>query len=135
MKRIGAHVSIAGGVANAPLRARAIGANAFGLFTRNQRRWESAPLPDEQISLFRERCSSLDFLPHTLLAHASYLINLGNPDPEGLERSQQALIEEMMRCHSLGILHLNVHPGSGRGILSPEDAIQRIGASINRVLE
>ena len=135
MKRIGAHVSIAGGIANAPLRAQAIGANAFALFTRNQRRWEAPPLSTEQAALFRAACQELGFPPTSLLAHASYLINLASPDPEGWARSRQALIDELQRCRALGIPHLNVHPGSGKGLLSEEESIGRIASSINRVLD
>ena len=84
MKLIGAHVSSSGGVENAPLNAAAIGANAFALFTKNQRQWVSAPLSEQSIRLFKENCIQHGFIPDSILPHDSYLINLGHPQSEGL---------------------------------------------------
>ena len=83
-KFIGAHVSASGGVENAPLNAKDIGATAFALFTKNQRQWVAKPLTEESISKFKENCASEGFAPEQILPHDSYLINLGNPDSDAL---------------------------------------------------
>ena len=120
MKFIGAHVSASGGVENAPLNAQAIGANAFALFTKNQRQWVSPPLTERSITLFKERCQQYGFQPEYILPHDSYLINLGHPDAEGLEKSRSAFLDEMQRCEQLGLKFLNFHPGSHLNRISPE---------------
>ena len=77
MKYIGAHVSASGGVEFAPVNAHEIGANAFALFTKNQRQWVSKPLTEDSIRLFKENCEKFGFAPEYILPHDSYLINLG----------------------------------------------------------
>lgn len=135
MKYIGAHVETAGGIENAPLNAHAIGAKAFALFTRNQRQWRSAPLSAKSIALFKERCEELGYGPQQILPHDSYLINLGHPETEGLEKSRTAFLDEMQRCEQLGLDRLNFHPGSHLKQLSEEICLSRIAESINRSLE
>ena len=134
MKYIGAHVSASGGVENAPLNAQAIGANAFALFTKNQRQWVSPPLTERSITLFKERCQQYGFQPEYILPHDSYLINLGHPDAEGLEKSRSAFLDEMQRCEQLGLKLLNFHPGSHLNRISPEACLDRIAESINLAL-
>ena len=85
-KKIGAHVSATGGVENAPKNAHDIGAKAFALFTRNQRQWRSAPLSEKSIELFKQRCAEFGYTAGDILPHDSYLINLGHPETEGLEK-------------------------------------------------
>lgn len=82
-------MSASGGVENAPLNAHEIGATAFALFTKNQRQWKAAPLTAESIALFKERCEEFGYTPRQILPHDSYLINLGNPDAEALEKSRR----------------------------------------------
>ncbi len=135
MKYIGAHVSSSGGVENAPLNAHAIGAKAFALFTRNQRQWKSAPLTDKSISLFKERCAEFDYKPAQILPHDSYLINLGHPEAEGLQKSRDAFLDEMVRCEQLGLDRLNFHPGSHLKLFSEEDCLDRIAESVNQTLD
>ena len=134
-KKIGAHVSSSGGVENAPLNAHAIGAKAFALFTKNQRQWKSAPLSQKSIKLFKERCEELGYAPSTILPHDSYLINLGHPEKEGLEKSRASFLEEMQRCEQLGLDRLNFHPGSHLKAISIDDCLARIAESINWTLE
>jgi len=135
MKYIGAHVSAAGGVHNAPLNAKRIGATAFALFTKNQRQWAAKPLAEEEIRCFRANCREAGYAPGQILPHDSYLINLGHPDPDGLEKSRAAFIDEMRRCEQLGLKYLNFHPGSHLN-RTPEDAcLARIAESINLALE
>ena len=134
MKYIGAHVTASGGVENAPLNAHKIGANAFALFTKNQRQWVAAPLSDTSIKLFKERCEEYGFSADVILPHDSYLINLGHPDPEGLEKSRTAFIDEMQRCEQLGLKLLNFHPGSHLRQISIQECISLIAESINIAL-
>ncbi|NOH80668.1 deoxyribonuclease IV [Vibrio sp. RE86] len=130
-KYIGAHVSAAGGVDQAPLRAREIGANAFALFTKNQRQWVAKPLEAKTISAFKANCKLLGFSPEQILPHDSYLINLGAPEEEKLEKSRAAFIDEMQRCHQLGLTLLNFHPGSHLKKISEKACLARIAESIN----
>lgn len=135
MKFVGAHISTAGGVENAPKNAYAIGAKAFALFTKNQRQWVSAPLSAESIALFQERCNALGYTKEHILPHDSYLINLGNPDAEGLQKSRNAFIDEMNRCSQLGLSMLNFHPGSSLKKITDEQCLSCIAESVNQALE
>ena len=134
MYYIGAHVSASGGVENAPLNAHNIGATAFALFTKNQRQWFSSPLTEESIALFKSRCAEYGFTPCQILPHDSYLINLGSPDKESLEKSRNSFIEEMHRCEQLGLDRLNFHPGSHLKKISENDCLKIIAESINIAL-
>ena len=135
MKYIGAHVSASGGVENAPLNAHEIGAKAFALFTKNQRQWKSAPLSKTSIKSFRENCEKLGYQPFQILPHDSYLINLGHPEQEWLDKSREAFLDEMQRCEQLGLDRLNFHPGGSLGKISDEECLKRIATSINLALE
>lgn len=135
MKYVGAHVSAAGGVENAPVNANEIGARAFGLFTKNQRQWVGNPLTMASIKLFRENCEKYDYKPFQILPHDSYLINLGHPDKDLLEKSRAAFTEEMMRCELLGLDRLNFHPGGHLNLISEDECMGRISESINIALE
>ncbi|GAB7219273.1 deoxyribonuclease IV [Vibrio comitans] len=130
-KFIGAHVSAAGGVENAPLRAKEIGANAFALFTKNQRQWVAKPLTQKSIDSFKKNCTALGFTSEQILPHDSYLINLGAPEEEKLEKSRAAFIDEMERCEQLGLTLLNFHPGSHLKKISETECLARIAESIN----
>ncbi|MFS2675496.1 deoxyribonuclease IV [Parabacteroides distasonis] len=134
MKYVGAHVSAVGGVENAPVNAHEIGAKAFALFTRNQRQWKSQPLKADCIHLFKERCEAYGYDPGCILPHDSYLINLGNPDAEGLQKSRDAFLDEMTRCEQLGLKMLNFHPGSHLGKMEVDTCLSRIAESINITL-
>ena len=134
-KYIGAHVSASGGVENAPENAKRIGAKAFALFTKNQRQWVSAPLSENSIRLFRQRCEDYGFAAEHILPHDSYLINLGNPDSEALEKSRAAFLDEMQRCEQLGLKLLNFHPGSSLKKVSEEECLRTIAESINMTLD
>lgn len=135
MKFIGAHVSAQGGVENAPLNAKKIGATAFALFTKNQRQWFSSALTQESIEAFKHNCEACGFKPCQILPHDSYLINLGHPTAEGLEQSRSSFTEEMRRCQALGLDRLNFHPGSHLKAISETECIRRISESINIALD
>lgn len=135
MKYIGAHVSAAGGVENAPINAQKIGASCFAFFTKNQRQWQAKPLSEKNINDFKANCSTLGFGPGQILAHDSYLINLGHPEHAALEKSRLAFVDEMQRCHQLGIVMLNFHPGSTLKKISMDDCLATIAQSINLALQ
>jgi len=135
MKYIGAHVSASGGVENAPLNANAIGATAFALFTKNQRQWKSSPLTKQSISDFKKNCERFGYTPAQILPHDSYLINLGHPEKEGIEKSRESFLDEMQRCEQLGLDRLNFHPGSSLNKISDEDCLKLIAESINIALD
>jgi deoxyribonuclease IV len=132
---IGAHVSASGGVQNAPLNAKEIGATAFALFTKNQRQWHAKPLISETIDAFKKNCEENNYSPEQILAHDSYLINLGHPEKEGLEKSRAAFLDEMQRCELLGLDRLNFHPGSHLKKLPVDECLTRIAESINITLD
>ena len=135
MKYIGAHVSISGGVQNAPLNAAAIGAKAFAMFTKNQRQWKSPPLKEEDIEMFRKNCAEHGYKPAQILPHDGYLINMGNPDPEKRAQSRDAFLDEMTRCMQLGLDRLNFHPGSHLKLIPETECLDLIAECVNEVLD
>lgn len=134
MKYIGAHVSASGGVEFAPINAHEIEANSFALFTKNQRQWVSKPLTDKNVEAFKANCTRYGFRREHILPHDSYLINLGHPEKEGLEKSRAAFLDEMKRCEQLGLKLLNFHPGSHLNKISTDECLSRIAESINLAL-
>ena len=134
MKYVGAHVSISGGVENAPLNAASIGAKAFAMFTKNQRQWKSPPLTEQSIAAFRKNCEEKGFTADQILPHDGYLINLGNPDPAKRAVSRDSFLDEMKRCMSLGLKYLNFHPGSHLREISPDECLTLIAEEVKSVL-
>lgn len=135
MKYIGAHVSAAGGVENAPLNAKEIEANAFALFTKNQRQWSAPPLTAESISAFKANCEKAGIKPEHILPHDSYLINLGHPSEQQIIKSRISFTEEMTRCQQLGLQLLNFHPGSHLNEITIAECLNRVAESINIALD
>lgn len=135
VKYIGAHVSASGGVYKAVANAVAIGANAFALFTKNQMRWTDAPLTEKDMAKFKEECTKHGFSPYQILPHDSYLINLGSPKADGLQKSREAFLDEMKRCEQLGLVYLNFHPGSTLKEVSVDECLKTIAESINMALD
>jgi len=135
MKYIGAHVSIAGGVQNAPINAAKINANAFALFTRNQRQWKAKPYTENNIKEFKINLKNFEFKKEYILPHASYLINLCSPDKKKLELSRNALIEELSRVKNLGLKYLNIHPGAHLNKITIHDCINIMVESIEMAME
>ena len=133
-KYIGAHVSASGGVCNAILHAEAIEANAFALFTRNQRSWVSKPLAADEINAFKTLLAERGFKPEMVLPHDSYLINLGSPDEETLTKSRAAFLDEMQRAQQLGLKLMNFHPGSHLNKTSVEECLDQIAREVNTAL-
>lgn len=135
MKYIGAHVSVKGGVSNAPLEATRIGAKAFALFTGSSNRWASKPISEEEAVKFKTACEAGGFSPRHILPHDNFLINLGSPDPQKLAMSRKSFLEEMQRCEQLGLTMLNFHPGSHLNQLDVDDCLDLIAESINITLD
>ncbi|TRM62580.1 xylose isomerase-like protein [Schizophyllum amplum] len=130
--KIGAHVSTVGGVENAIGNALAIGANAFALFVKSQRKWESAELRDTSVSLFAERIREHGYDPKHILPHGSYLVNLGNPDAEKRAKSYDCFVDDLKRCEQLGLVLYNFHPGSTVGQTTVEESLSLIAECLNR---
>lgn len=135
MKYIGAHVSVSGGVENGPVNAKEIGATGFAIFTKNQRQWFAKNLTPENIDGFKSRCDEYGYTADMILPHDSYLINLGNPDPEKRSKSLNSFIHEMHRCELLGLKYLNFHPGSHLREITEDECISLIAESINKALD
>ncbi|KAF6747642.1 xylose isomerase-like protein [Ephemerocybe angulata] len=129
--KVGAHVSAAGGVENAVLNATAIGANAFALFLKSQRKWEGPPLSSSSIRLFKERMKEYGYDPKHVLPHGNYLINLGNPDAAKRAKAYECFVDDLRRCEALGLKYYNFHPGSTVGNATAEESIQHIADSLN----
>ena len=134
MKHIGPHVSASGGVEQAPIHAHEVGATAFALFTKNQRQWFASPLTSQSIEAFKANCAQWGYTPQYILPHDSYLINLGHPTAEGIEKSRNSFIGELRRCEQLGLTMLNFHPGSSLREISDDVCLDRIAESINIAL-
>lgn len=134
MKFAGPHVSISGGVENAPLNAAALGATAFAMFTKNQRQWSAPPISPESAAAFRENCRKHGYTPDRILPHDGYLINLGNPDPVKRKNAVAAFTDEMHRCSVLGLHLLNLHPGSHLKLISEKECLALIAQGINSAL-
>ena len=114
--RLGAHMSIAGGVDQAVLRGQSVGCDAIAMFTKNNNQWKAKPLTKEDADRFD--AALIDTGIHPIVAHSSYLINLGSPSAVLWKKSIASMENELGRCEMLGIPYLVVHPGShvGKGI-------------------
>jgi len=128
--RLGAHLSIAGGVHCALIQARKLRCDAVQIFVKNQRQWEASPLRAADIERWHELRQKWRFGP--TIAHASYLINLAAPRRALALRSRRALANELLRCDVLAIPYLVVHPGSTAG-RPRREAVVRVADSLNAV--
>ena len=135
MKYIGAHVSASGGVENAVKNAAKIGASGFALFTKNQRQWNAKPLSEKSIAKFKDFMQEHGYNADAVLAHDSYLINLGHPEIEQRQKSYNAFVDEIKRVESLGLKYLNFHPGSHLKKISEEECLDLISENINKAIK
>ncbi|MBL0707935.1 MAG: deoxyribonuclease IV [Sulfurimonas sp.] len=135
LKFVGAHCSASGGVFNAVKNAQDIGAKAFALFTKNQRRWDAKELDAKTIDKFLKALDDSGILSKHILPHDSYLINLGHPDEQKLIKSRMAFIDELERCEQLGLDRLNFHPGSHLKEIGEDECLSKISESINIALD
>jgi deoxyribonuclease-4 len=129
---LGAHMSIAGGIEQAVLRAEEIGCTAVQFFSKSNRQWKTKPLTENEITIFKETFKNSSISSATI--HASYLINIGSPNEEISNRSRSALADEFSRAQQLDVDHLVFHPGSHLKKGEPE-CLQRIAEQINYILE
>ena len=128
---LGAHISVAGGLSTAFGRAAELGCDAMQIFVKNANQWRGKEMLDEDVSGFREARAGSAVGP--LVAHASYLINLAATDPAILEKSLDALTDELVRCSRLGVEGLVLHPGAHLGA-GEEAGIEKVAASLDAVL-
>jgi deoxyribonuclease-4 len=130
MPRLGAHMSIAGGVSRAIVRGHSIHCEAIQVFTKNQRRWAEPDIPPEEIAAFKELQAETGI--HPIISHDSYLTNLASPDDDLWHRSVASLIRELKRCEALGIPYMNMHPGSHTGS-GEETGLRRVAQGLDTV--
>ncbi|BBI01124.1 endonuclease IV [Buchnera aphidicola (Nipponaphis monzeni)] len=134
-KYIGAHISSLGGIDKTIHRAFKIKATGMSFFLKNQLRWKSPDLDEQTIINFKNERIKYKYTPQQILPHSSYLINLGHPNLENLEKSRICFIDELKRCKQLGLIYLNFHPGSHLRKISINECLKRISESINIGLE
>jgi deoxyribonuclease-4 len=127
---LGAHMSIAGGVGNAFLQGKKVACDAIQIFTKSSRQWASKPYSKEEIEQFHLNRKETGI--GAVIAHDSYLLNIGSPDAALRARSIAAFIDELERCETLGVTNLVAHPGAhvGAGEL---DGIKTIARSLDEV--
>ncbi|GAB67735.1 apurinic/apyrimidinic endonuclease Apn1, partial [Plasmodium cynomolgi strain B] len=122
-----------GGVQNSPTNCFNVAGQAFALFLKNQRKWDSPSLSPENIKQFEQNCKAYNLDVKFILPHGSYLINLANPDKEKREKSYLSFLDDVKRCEQLNIQLYNFHPGSTTGMCSLEEGIRNVAECINRV--
>jgi deoxyribonuclease-4 len=127
---LGAHMSIAGGVGNALLDGKKVACDAIQIFTKSSRQWAAKPYTNEEIEQFHANRRETGIA--SVVAHDSYLLNLGSPDPSLRKRSVAAFIDELERCEVLGVTHLIAHPGAHVGAGEAE-GIRTIAKSLDEV--
>jgi deoxyribonuclease-4 len=129
---LGAHMSVSGGLHKAVERIRSVHGTALQIFTRNQRQWKAAPISGEEAAQWKQAVR--DWGPYPVASHASYLINLANPDPAKAERGVSAFAQELLRCAALEIPFAVMHPGShlGAGV---DEGLAVFAANLDRALE
>jgi deoxyribonuclease-4 len=132
MPRLGAHLSIAGGLPRAVDRAVVSRCEALQIFTKSAGQWRARPLPPEEIALFRQRVAETGIRP--VVAHTSYLINLATAQPELRAQSIAALGEELDRAEALGLDGLVMHPGSYTSG-TEADGLRLIAEALERLLD
>jgi deoxyribonuclease IV len=132
MPRLGAHLSISGGLPRAVDRAEASGCAALQIFTKSAGQWRARAIPPEEIALFKRRVRQTGIRP--VVAHNSYLINLAAADPALRERSIASLCEELDRAESLGLDGLVMHPGSYTSGTEP-GGLRLIAEGLARIFE
>jgi deoxyribonuclease IV len=131
MPRIGAHMSIGGGLPRAVDRAVVHGCETLQIFTKSAGQWRARPLPDDEVALFRRRVDQTQMAP--VVAHASYLINLAARAEPLRSRSIESLCEELDRADTLGLMGLVLHPGACTGG-SDLEGLSGIAAALHIVM-
>ena len=127
---LGAHMSIAGGVGNAFLHGKKVDCDAIQIFTKSSRQWAGKPYSKEEIEQFHANRKDTGITK--VIAHDSYLFNLGSPDAALRLRSVEAFIDELERCEILGVTNFVAHPGAHVGAGEVE-GIKTIAQSLDEV--
>ena len=128
--RLGAHISIAGGVDRSVLTAQEVGCEALQIFVKSSNQWRAAPFRDGEPDRFRANLASTGIGP--VMAHDSYLINLCSPQDGLWKKSLEALLVELDRCEALGVPYLVTHPGAHTGA-GEEAGLSQLARAIDRV--
>ncbi|KAF1075191.1 deoxyribonuclease IV [Halodesulfovibrio sp. MK-HDV] len=131
MPNFGAHMSITGGLEKAVERIMQVNGTALQIFSKNQRQWKSKPLEQKQIDAFLEACAVWG--DHPIAVHDSYLINLGSPKEDGVEKSVAAFAHELERAEQLNIPYVVMHPGAHLGS-NVDEALERVAKNLDRAL-
>ncbi|KHJ82816.1 apurinic endonuclease, partial [Oesophagostomum dentatum] len=134
-KSLGSHVSAAGGLEQAIYNACAEGNRCLAMFVRNQRQWNAKPMDDETVERWNAALKETQFPLNQIVPHGSYLMNPGSPDPEKLQKSREAMLDECKRCERLGILYYNFHPGSTTGACTTEECLKTVAATVDYIVE
>ncbi len=129
---IGAHLSISKGLEDVFAQADELSATTLQLFTKSNRQWHAKPITEDEIAAFAQAHKAHQYMP--LVAHASYLINIGSPDHTLAQRSTKALADELTRCEQLGIQYLVLHPGAHRDT-DLDVCLERIAHNLKTVLK
>lgn len=133
--KLGVHASRAGGLDNAPQRAREeYDAECFQLFTKSQRRWNAKPIQSSEVEAYHEAMDEHGYDANEAFVHGAYLINLASPDDEQVDKSVDALVDELERASKIDALGVCFHPGSHKGS-GIEEGLERVEEGIDRVLE
>jgi deoxyribonuclease IV len=130
--RLGAHLSIAGGMHHALEAALRLRCDTVQVFVKNQRQWRAAPLDPDDVAIWHRLRATVGFGP--VVAHATYLVNLASADRRLFVQSRDAFAEELQRCQALGIRYLVVHPGSAVGS-SAARGIARVADALNTIFD
>ncbi|BAM40050.1 apurinic/apyrimidinic endonuclease [Theileria orientalis strain Shintoku] len=131
---VGAHVSASGGPDVSVVNSFNVLGQSFALFLKNQRSWNFKPLSPEWIAKFKKNLETFAYDPRFILPHASYLINVANPDANKRKKAFENFLDDIKRCEKLGIQLYNFHPGSTCGLCEKEEGIMHISDCINEAL-
>ncbi|TFG15406.1 MAG: deoxyribonuclease IV [Promethearchaeota archaeon] len=136
--RLGAHMSVSGGKHMALIAGRDIGCESIQVFIRNVRGWTSSPLKEKEIKEFHSTQEELKKEIWPIITHNSYLINLASQDPEKLEKSYNAMLDELIKADQLSLDYANMHPGvipKENQDLSSKEAMNQITVQLNSLME
>ncbi|HBY99840.1 MAG TPA: deoxyribonuclease IV [candidate division Zixibacteria bacterium] len=132
MMLLGAHMSIAGGVFNAILEGEKLGCTTIQIFTKSSNQWRAKELGEDELTRYHAEQKRTGIYP--VIAHDSYLINLGSPDEALLTKSREAFAIELQRCEKLKIPYLVTHPGAHMG-QGEEEGLKKIAASLDWIFD
>lgn len=132
--KLGVHASKAGGLSNAPARAREYGAECLQIFTKSQRRWSASPIEDDEVEAYHDALEESGYTADEVFVHGAYLINLASPDDEQVDKSVDALVDELERASRIDAIGVCFHPGSHLGE-GEQFGVERVTDGIGRVLD